>query len=49
MVRLDDHLLELQKAGEITKETMYEYAMNPSELAMKLGESSPQAPATEGG
>jgi twitching motility protein PilT len=41
MVRLDDHLLELFKNGDITKEVMYEYSMSPNELAAKLGEAVP--------
>ncbi len=41
MMRLDDHLLDIYRAGDITKETMYEYAMSPSELASKLGEQVP--------
>lgn len=45
MVRLDDHLLELYKAGEITRETMYEYSMAPAEIASKLGETPPSSTA----
>jgi len=45
MVRLDDVLADQVRAGEITRETAYEYCLSPADLALKLGEQPPSGSA----
>ncbi len=39
MVRLDDHIIEILRRGDITKETALEFCLDPNELSGKLGAS----------
>ena len=36
MITLDDHMMGLYEQGQITYETMLEYAMNPEEITKRL-------------